>query len=857
LTLDDIRKVADAALQSIDKLLGDWFPNGVVDGQEFCVGSASGEAGKSLRVRLTGNKAGYWSDFSGDEVGRDLISLYALIHGLSNGKACALLAPHLGVALTDDADYQRRNPSAVRAQPIPLKPAPAQAGKGVEDKIAPLRRTEWVPVLPVPTGAGAYPAAHVKRGRPERIWEYHNQNWDLLGVVYRFRTSDGGKEVLPCVFAEHPDTHKCDWRWMQWIEPRPIYLTAPLRDGFVVLVVEGEKCADAAHAMVGEWYDVVSWPGGGKAVHKVDWSPLAGRTVILWADADAKRFKEGHPYAGDIMPEADQPGMKAMNRLEDILAGLSCKALYVDIPLPDAPHHIWEVNETEHDGWDVSALVEYGATRDEVAEWLGRLRPDPEEPVSDHAEQIATASQSISHQASVERSATHAATGEPAVAANVTSTPSAASASKENRRSIRASMITSGQGGVKGCRENVYTALKRDPCLAGLVALDRFTLLQVKRRTPPWPSDEGEWTEGDDFQLGVYLADHYGLVIAAIGDIERGVAQIARENGFNPVIDLFERCAASWDGKPRVEQAFETYWSAEPSEYMKAVSRMFFVGLAKRAYVPGVKHDDAPVFEGGQGEGKSTALSILAGDWFADTPFRMGDKDGFLAIQGVLIYEVAELEQFNRAEVTAVKAFMSSQKDRYREPYGRRMKDQLRRTVFAATTNEGQYFKDPSGNRRFWPVRTGRMRLDELRRDREQLLGEAVHMMRAGALWYPTRDEQKRLMSPEQEDREIPDDWAGAVWEYLQGEDSDGKPTAAGKRDKVTARQILTKGLHFEIGKIGQAKTESMRISNIMRKLGWLKKRDTEGAREYVYLRPPEETATEQIEEGSDEPLPF
>ncbi|HVL76315.1 MAG TPA: VapE domain-containing protein, partial [Noviherbaspirillum sp.] len=241
--------------------------------------------------------------------------------------------------------------------------------------------------------------------------------------------------------------------------------------------------------------------------------------------------------------------------------------------------------------------------------------------------------------------------------------------------------------------------------------------------------------------------------------------------------------------------------------------------------------------------------------------FRMGEKDGYLAIQGILIYEIAELEQFNRAEVTAVKAFMSSQKDRYREPYGRRMVNQPRRTVFAATTNEGQYFKDTTGNRRFWPVETGRIDLEGLRRDREQLLGEAVHMMRAGVKWFPTRDEQQRLISPVQGDREIWDEWTGRVWEYLEGKDIEGNDTPLGRRNDVTARELLTRALHIEIGKISNAKTETMRISNIMRKLGWQKRRQTGGAREWYYVRPQEEKAPAQPEglpaweEGHDLPI--
>nr|WP_263635191.1 virulence-associated E family protein [Janthinobacterium lividum] len=293
-----------------------------------------------------------------------------------------------------------------------------------------------------------------------------------------------------------------------------------------------------------------------------------------------------------------------------------------------------------------------------------------------------------------------------------------------------------------------------------------------------------------------------------------------------------------WDGVPRVASAMSRYWGCADSEYLQLVATMFFVGVAVRAYRPGVKHDHAPVFEGGQGEGKSTALKVLGGDWFADTPFRMGEKDGYLSIQGVLLYEVAELEQFNRSEVTAIKAFMSSTIDRFREPYGRRMKNMPRRCAFAATTNEGEYFKDTTGNRRFWPVATGRIDMDALITDRDQLFGEAVAMMNAGVLWYPTREQQDRLISPEQENREIPDPWHGHIYRYLEGLDAEGVPKLNGRVDRVTVLDLLTRGLHFEISKLGPAKLETMRIGAIMRKLGWNKDRETSGARERFYSRP-------------------
>jgi putative DNA primase/helicase len=828
-TLDDFGTVGRAALDSIHALLSKWFPAGVANGGEFCIGSSDGEAGQSLRIRLTGEKAGVWSDFAAGEAGGDLISLYAYVHGLTNGKACKALAEELGITITPSSNPRSAGAVAqVRAKPIAVKPAPAQADKGVKEKSAKKATVPWTPIVPVPESAGPYPKAHPVRGFPDAWWEYRDDAGQLLGVVYRFTNSAGGKEVLPCVFAEHPEWKKREWRWIVFPEPRPLYLRGPRRHELPLLIVEGEKCADAADQLLHDELETNSWSGGGKAVKKSDWSHVVNRDVILWADTDAKRYKENHERAGELMPEAEQPGMKAMVEIAAILSAQGNRVTFVDIPAP---------GEVE-DGWDVHDLIAAGAGKDEVMAWVTNLRIPPAEPTSaedDDPDAVPAWFDQV---------------GAPGGAGDAP-----ASAGGRTRAQLRSMLIGTGNGGVKGCRENVFSVMQNDPRLIGLVGLDLFSGLQVKRRDTPWPSEPGEWTESDDFRLGMYMAENYGLLLAAIGDIERGVAQAAREHSFNPVIDYFDRCKAMWDGQPRVASALTTYWGAEASEYIALVSTMFFVGIVVRGYRPGVKHDHAPVFEGGQGRGKSTALKVLGGDWFADTPFRMGEKDGFLAIQGVLLYEVAELEQFNRSEVTAIKAFMSSTVDRFREPYGRRMKNMPRRCAFAATTNENEYFKDTTGNRRFWPVGTRNLDIEALIRDRDQLFGEAIHMLEQGVLWYPTRDQQDRLIDEHQESREIADPWHGRIYEYCEGFDVEGKPIFAAALNKVTVRELLTKALHFELSKLGAARAESMRISAIMRKLKWVKGRDNFGARERWYARPGTPLAAESTEVDDDLPI--
>ncbi|MEP3276724.1 MAG: CHC2 zinc finger domain-containing protein [Stappiaceae bacterium] len=126
-----------------------------------------------------------------------------------------------------------------------------------------------------------------KRGRmgcikPSMVFEYRNRARRLSGLVLR-RDFDGRKETPTVRFVRLPDGREV-WARMPFDKPRPLYGLDRLGDEPQVFVVEGEKAADAGHRLTGRCF--VSWPGGGKAVRYVDWSPLYGRNVVIWPDGD-------------------------------------------------------------------------------------------------------------------------------------------------------------------------------------------------------------------------------------------------------------------------------------------------------------------------------------------------------------------------------------------------------------------------------------------------------------------------------------------------------------------------------------------------------------------------------------------
>lgn len=766
----DFKSVAEAALNAADRLVPQWCPDGRRDGHEWKARNptrADRTAG-SFSINL---KTGLWSDFATDDAaGGDLISLYAYVFGVTQLVAAREILEQLGVA-TDDVS----------------KRAPAQHGV-IDQPKEEKRKSPWVPIMPVPDNAPSHPIAHVKRGRAEVVWKYLDGESRLLGIVMRFITSDGGKEIVPFTYCENVETGARDWRAISFPKPRPLYgldrLAASTNE--TVLLVEGEKCADAAHVLINTVV-AMSWPGGGKAIEKVDWTPLAGRRVILWPDADSQRQKRPKDALPDeVMPlllANDQPGMKAMLQIAERLCELGCHVSIINLPPPG----------TLPDGWDIADAVRKD---DWDAERVRQFMRDNLSPFS--------TSKSIS-------------------------TPTEAVAEEVDQRAWKKALIRTETGELRGCRENVFLILESHPEWQGVIAIDEFANSIVKLKAPPYMHGKvGEWDTTDDARLGLWLATTKGIrmPVRSLEAISEAVNLVAHNHVIHPVREYLD--SLQWDGIPRVDDWLNRYLGVTDKQYTRLVGRFFLIAMVARIYKPGCKMDYMPILEGPQGKGKSTALRVLGGQWFSDTPFDMKSKDSYVALPGKWLYEIGELDSFNRAESTLAKTFIASMEDNYRAPYERRNRKHKRQCMFAGTTNQDEYFKDPSGNRRYWPIRVTLIDIDGLKKDRDQLFAEAVALFRDGERWHPTREEDTLYFQPEQEEREIGDPWFGIVREYLSNQSA----------SEFTTADVLIGCLKFEMSKIGPARQEATRIGVIMKKLGWTKHRRSTGDREWFYRRP-------------------
>jgi len=761
-----------AALGRFESLLRQWLPGGKKSGAEYSVLNPMRNDSHAGSFSINIHK-GVWQDFATGDGGGDPVSLFSyLFHNNDQGAAAKELAELLGVG----------NASIPQVQEKPKKPT-----------------SDWRPIVP-PVDAPAPHKAHIKRGLPEQVWCYRSATGQELGYIYRFRNSSGGKEVLPLSWCRNEQTGAEEWRWMAFAEPRWLYGLEKLSaiPDKTVLLVEGEKCVDAVDAQLPELVGV-TWPGGSKAVDKADWSPLAGRKVIIWPDCDAQTDK-----SGTLLPADKQPGMAAALKIADKLLAMGCKVWLLEIPEPGE----------KTGGWDIADAVSDGLNGDDLAAFIrGHIRFLAPAELGDNAVHSDNA-------------------------------PRPASAEHYGNMGLeewQLGLIEKGRGGLEDCRENVFLILSRHPDWVGVIGFNEFTYRVEKRKTTPFGSPPGEWKTSDDYEVGLWMVRHCKLLIHSESSIVAGVAMVAEKNKFHPPREWLESLPA-WDGVNRLDHYLVDCVGCDNSVYMQMIGRFFMIGLIARLYRPGCAMQYMPVLEGNQGIGKSTLWRVLGGEWFQESPFKLGDKDAFMQINGALIYEIAEMDSFNKAESTLVKAFITQQNDRYREPYARRPVDRPRQCVFVGTTNHGEYLKDTTGNRRFWPIKARHINIELMEQLRPLLFAEALHRFNAGERWHPTREEENAYFVPEQDSRRIVDPWLYPLQDWL--DDTDQRFI-----NEFTTADILCGCFKVEISKIDGNRGMAMRIGNLIAEIdGWERKRRASGRREWVYVRPNKARVSRSVE---------
>ena len=207
------------------------------------------------------------------------------------------------------------------------------------------------------------------------------------------------------------------------------------------------------------------------------------------------------------------------------------------------------------------------------------------------------------------------------------------------------------------------------------------------------------WTDIQESHLKLYLEQSYDL-LASVENISHICNIIADTHRYHPIKEYIE--STHWDGISRIQTVFIDFLGATDNIYTKNVAIMSFVGAVARVYVPGIKFDTCTVLVGKQGTNKSKFLSKIAvnPDWFTDGVTTFDGKEFYESIQGKWIIELGEGTAFQKSIKERTKQAIASQQDFYRKPYGRNPEVRKRQCVFFGTTNNYDFLKDETGDRR-------------------------------------------------------------------------------------------------------------------------------------------------------------
>ena len=377
-----------------------------------------------------------------------------------------------------------------------------------------------------------------------------------------------------------------------------------------------------------------------------------------------------------------------------------------------------------------------------------------------------------------------------------------------------------GKGRAPFNHHNAMEIITKDEEWRNVFAFDEFA--QRKMVMERMPNKKGKFSPREirdsDYIDVLRWFNLNGFLSASKNTVCDVVDASCMENIISPVKHWLEEMGKKAEANPQPKGYLDTWAvvmlgveikSDDHAAYVYEISRKWLISAVARALDGGCKADAVLILEGSQGAGKSTALRMLAGEeWFGDALPQMGTKDASDYLRGKWIVELAELSNINKAEVEIVKAFVSRTEERFRPAYGRSEICYPRQCVFAGTTNKADYLRDETGNRRFWPIKCGKIDTDMIKSQREMIWGEAVRAYKSGEKWWLSEhvEEYARI---EQENRLSVDEWTGVVTNYCEG------------RIAVGISQIAQGAFEIQIKDVNR-QTQN-RISAILSTIGYVR----------------------------------
>jgi predicted P-loop ATPase len=314
----------------------------------------------------------------------------------------------------------------------------------------------------------------------------------------------------------------------------------------------------------------------------------------------------------------------------------------------------------------------------------------------------------------------------------------------------------------------------------------------------------------------IQLAVRHGILVKSCKeDVLDIITELAEQNQYSPIEEYLLSLQVPADTSI-LDNLAEKYFGVNAKIYQTFV-RKTLIGAVARALSPGCKLDTALILQGKQGYKKSTFFKVLAGDYFDDSLGAVSDKDERLKLHRAWFVEWSELESiFRRRDVSQTKAFLSSAIDAVRPPYCRDTQDFPRASIIVATTNKDEFLSDETGNRRFWiiPVEK-KIDIKLLAKERDAIWAAAVAAFKSGEQWWLDYDEEIAAETLAQE-FQTTDPWLDPIVNFTQ------------HRDWVLLGDLLN---HLQVDLSRQERSHQMRVTGILKILGWHKNYRTIGSK--------------------------
>lgn len=421
------------------------------------------------------------------------------------------------------------------------------------------------------------------------------------------------------------------------------------------------------------------------------------------------------------------------------------------------------------------------------------------------------------------------------------------------------SSLRNQKGFIPSTHSNILTIFEQDAALRDAVAFNKFTQRPEVVAELPWRKGEiGEWTDRDDAGLRVYLGQKYGVKGREL--VDDCLTIHMQNHSYHPLKDYLE--SLEWDGTLRLSTLLVDWLGAEDSKLTRTVTCLFLVNAVNRIYHPGAKWDYMLITTGPQGIGKSTIIDRLGVGYATADLSDLSNKDAMADLVGKWFVEMGELVQTKRADVETLKGFISRGVDDFRAPFGKRSQRYFRTCMFWGTSNESNFLKDITGNRRFWPIdcKGGKKHPGDMTQDEvDQIWAEAYHYWKTDFIPFEViKDIESELVGAQESHRDI-DELVGALEEWLDRPIPENHYTISDlreraircrqywgtgvRRQKVCASEVYRE-MDYEFGPV-LSHAVSIRIKQALRQVpGW---KEMDGATIPGYGR---QRAFERIEEN-------